>query len=215
MKKISLALICTSVIFFTLLSIYMLNNSGSLNKPSTMNKLPKKSESVNAVDETLFQIEELTEHDAIKVLSESLKTSGLTYKVIFEKEYNGEPSYEIEAYYDTDCNLIKGKYVVQKISQNIIILDEYENTNSFIESNNEAVLSEHDAITILIDTLKIEGLSYTIMGEEKYNGHDAYSIKAYYDEGDHVTTKGFYLVTKDLHEVYETNILGEGYNKIS
>lgn len=69
--------------------------------------------------------EDLLEHDAVKVLSEFLEIPGLTYKVLYDREYNGAPSYEIEAYYDTDRRVLKGKYIVQKLSQNVIILEEY------------------------------------------------------------------------------------------
>ena len=54
-----------------------------------------------------------------------------------------------------------------------------------------------------------------MQGEAKHIGQDSYSIKAFYDEGDHITVKGFYLVLREPHEVYEQNLLGEGYIKTS
>jgi len=54
-----------------------------------------------------------------------------------------------------------------------------------------------------------------VQGEAKHIGQDSYSIKAFYDEGDHITVKGFYLVLREPHEVYEQNLLGEGYIKTS
>ena len=38
--------------------------------------------------------------------------------------------------------------------------------------------------------------------------------QSFYDEGDHITVKGF-IWCKESHEVYEQNLLGEGYIKIS
>lgn len=86
----------------------------------------------------------------------------------------------------------------------------------------EAVISaeqtdwnESTAIDILSQTLQQSELHYRICGDYVYLGQNAYSIHAFQDEDDHIITKGFYLVLQDSHEVYQENLVGDGYIKIS
>lgn len=76
-------------------------------------------------------------------------------------------------------------------------------------------LTEEEAVSVLNETLQTDGLHYLVRGESEYMGEAAYGIRAYYDGGDHITTKGYYLVLKDSHEVYAFNMLGEGYIRIT
>ena len=92
---------------------------------------------------------------------------------------------------------------------------EVETITTLNETNSIMDFSEDEAVDLLRNILQQDELKYQVQGEEKYIGQDSYSIKAFYDEGDHITVKGFYLVLKESHEVYEQNLLGEGYIKIS
>lgn len=104
------------------------------------------------------------------------------------------------------CNINKSK-----------IIEHGSKTTSETLVENETMieeLTEDKAITLLHDVLDNDELYFTVTGYEEYSGKEAFCIKAFYDEGDHITTEGVYIVTKSSNEIYKQNMFGEGYIKI-
>lgn len=95
--------------------------------------------------------------------------------------------------------------------ENIVLL-----TLSYIVFAGKPIrLTEEEAVSVLDNALQEEGLHYLVNDESDYMGEAAYGIRVYYDECDHITTKGYYLVLKESREVYMLNLLGEGYSRIT
>lgn len=97
--------------------------------------------------------------------------------------------------------------VITSILSSIIAITLY---SQFYDKDNKS-LTENEAISILNAALETDDLNFFILGEENYMGEDSFSIKAFYDEGDHTTTEGVYIVQKYSHEIYMLNMYGEGY----
>lgn len=94
--------------------------------------------------------------------------------------------------------------------------DDYrEVSDIFSCSDDKEVLDESDAIDILANTLQQNELKYMVVGIKDYMDQYGYNIRAFYDEGTHITTKGFYLVLGESKEVYKSDILCEGYTKVN
>ena len=100
--------------------------------------------------------------------------------------------------------------ISQEAEELIKIADEHSE-----EVQENSFFTETGAVKILSNLLDDYQLNYMIFDDEIYMGYDAYKIKAFYDEGTHITTQGYYLVIKETGEVYRSNLTGFGYIKIS
>lgn len=79
------------------------------------------------------------------------------------------------------------------------------------ENNN---LKENQAIEILAKKLNDNRLKYIVSGTDIIEDQLAYEIRAYYDDGDHITTKGYYLVVIENNKIYQRNMIDTGYVEV-
>lgn len=110
------------------------------------------------------------------------------------------------------CDVNKSKLIESE--SNATLEKIQDETTGLVEESMKKKLTENEAMALLQDSLDIDNLHFTVVGSGEYMDEEAFCIRAFYDEEDHITTEGFYIIFKSSGEIYKQNMFGEGYIRI-